>query len=170
MKLILLVMGFLNIAFASPIPAPSTLDDMTGRAPQKQVFEGGGSLRGKLDKFTRIPKKEGEEEWVLDFVVWKNEKPTAGLPKFQVQYLESTSEASGDKLVLLLRKLDVSEAAEEKLKTTLEKIPWVEKVVAFPRIEDSDMAWEVRLKKNILFELYTPVSHPGRLVWKVKVR
>jgi hypothetical protein len=138
------------------------------------LFEGGrDNAKANLEDIRMSEPNDGRSErWIIDF---SNPKRIWGsvAPKFQLSYSASdrmelpegkTLIRQQAKFTLLLQAIQHSFVSKEQLQDAIHKSRYVKNVIVYPPVENGDMAVEIILREDVLFEPYQPMEREGRLV------
>ena len=173
MRFLPLLFGMVLQAAVSPLPiSRQSAQIFTAEG----LFQGGSAGKASLEAIRFSPHSKSRERWVIDFSDPTTQKVGTHAPLFQLRYVKGNSVGvpsqevilSPAKFVLNLRAISQNKVEPKKVARLIRKSDLVQDIVFYPAIEEGDMALEIILKKNVLFEAHQPVQNEGRLVLDLK--
>ncbi|MBI4402722.1 MAG: hypothetical protein HY537_01095 [Deltaproteobacteria bacterium] len=175
-KLTLISLGLISsICFAAlemqPIPRTST-----GQFRAEGLFEGGSFTAANIEEL-RLASHGNFERLVIDFSAENNRMKGLAAPRFQLRYIkgERKTPARGQsvavrlpKFILILRNIRKNFLHDSAIKKLIARSNLLKDIILYPPVEEGDMALELTLKKDVLFEPHQPLEKEGRLVLDIK--
>lgn len=160
-------------AITRPSPIPRTA---THKFRSEGLFEGGSNSSANIESL-RFSEQEGYERWIVDFSDNAKRELRKIAPHFQVRYLPgdkiltSTGEtvfAKPAKFILTFRAIRKNFLDRTALRETVKQSKIVKDIVVYPPIEQGDLAIELILHDDVVFEPHQPIQKEGRLVLDLK--
>lgn len=174
MKRIFLFSLISTTLLASLSPSMSIPRDASRRFLTDGIFDGGKSVRANLEglRFSKHP-NQGFERWVFDFSDATTKTLGSVAPQFQVRYRKAIKVEQNDgslsivdpaRIIISLKGVSRNHISSAELVRLARKSNLVREIIAYPPIEDGDIAIEMILNDSFPFYPHQPMVNEGRLV------